>query len=61
MEIDILGIGKASHPWRLTDWVKEVQDIAKQLGASFYHVHREENFKADALAKEGVLTLFYSV
>ena len=49
------GSGKASHPWRLTYSVLEVQDTAKQLGASFHHVHREANVMADALAKEGVL------
>eukprot|EP00268_Persea_americana_P043745 TRINITY_DN4402_c0_g1_i3.p1 TRINITY_DN4402_c0_g1~~TRINITY_DN4402_c0_g1_i3.p1 ORF type:complete len:237 (+),score=33.87 TRINITY_DN4402_c0_g1_i3:165-875(+) len=49
------GSGKASHPWNSTDWVEEVQDIAKQLGASFHHVHREANVMANALAKEGVL------
>ena len=49
------GFGKASHPWRLTDLVEEVQDIVKQLGASFHHVHREANVMPDALAKEGVL------
>ena len=49
------GSRKDSHPWRLTDLVEEVQDIAKQLEASFHHVHREANVIADALAKEGVL------
>ena len=49
------GPGKASYPWRLTDWVEEVHDNAKQHGASFSHVHREANVKANALAKEGVL------
>eukprot|EP00268_Persea_americana_P043744 TRINITY_DN4402_c0_g1_i2.p7 TRINITY_DN4402_c0_g1~~TRINITY_DN4402_c0_g1_i2.p7 ORF type:complete len:104 (+),score=30.42 TRINITY_DN4402_c0_g1_i2:3517-3828(+) len=45
------GSGKASHPYL----VEELQDIAKQLGASFHHVHREANVMADDLAKEGML------
>ena len=48
------GLGKAIHPWRIADWVEEVQDISSHLGASFQHVLREDNSMADGLAREGV-------
>ena len=48
------GSGKAIHPWRLADWVEEVQDISSLLGASFHHVLREANNMVDGLAREGV-------
>ena len=35
--------------------MEEVQEISRQLGASFIHVLREANVTADGLAKEGVL------
>ena len=46
--------GKASYPWRIADWVEEVQDIAKKIGVSFCHILREANSKADGLAREGL-------
>ena len=33
-------LGKASHPWRLAVWVEEVQDISRQVEASFHHIVR---------------------
>ena len=35
--------------------MEEVQDISKQLGATFHHVLREANILADDLTKEGVI------
>ena len=46
------GFGKASHSWRLRNWVEEVQAISTQLGASFHHIPREANIIADSLARE---------
>lgn len=46
------GLGKTSHPWRLADWVVEVQDISIQLDASFHHIYCEAKEMADGLAKE---------
>ena len=34
------GSGKAIQPWRLADWVEEVQDISRQAEAFFIHIHR---------------------
>ena len=34
------GSGRAIHPWRLEDWVEEVQDISSLLGASLHHILR---------------------
>ena len=48
------GFGKAIHPWRLADWVEEVQDISSLLGASFHLVLREANTMVDSLAREGI-------
>ena len=36
------GSGKAIHPWRLGDWVEEVQDILRQTRASSNHFLREK-------------------
>lgn len=33
----------------------EIQDIFRQMGASFHHVLSEADVMADGLAKEGVL------
>ena len=49
------GFGKSSFPWRLADWVEEIQDILRQLGAPFSHVLREAYAITNALAKEGGL------
>ena len=46
--------GKAIYPWRITDWVEEVQDISKKIGASFRHILREANSMADGLSREGL-------
>ena len=46
--------GKSFFPWRLADWVEEVQDISIHLGTCFNHILRGANVMADALAKEGV-------
>ena len=46
--------GKAVYPWRTVDWVEEVQDISKKMGASFHHILREANSMADGLEREGV-------
>ena len=48
------GSGEAIHPWRLADWVEEVQVISSLLDASFHHILREANTMADGLAREGV-------
>lgn len=48
------GSWKISHPWRLTNWVEEAQDISSQHEASFHHILREANATADGLAKDGV-------
>ena len=48
------GSGKASHPWRLADWVEEVQGILRHVAAYFHHFVREANDMADAFAREGV-------
>ena len=50
-----MGFWKGFSSLEIDRFGGEVQDIAKQLGASFHHVHREANVMADALAKEGVL------
>lgn len=34
------------------DWVEEVQNICRQLGASFHHIFKEANQMADGLAKK---------
>ena len=48
------GSGAAFIPQRLLDWVEEVQDISRRLGASFRCIFREANVMANAFAKEGV-------
>lgn len=47
------GLGKISYPWRLADWVEEVQSISAQLNCKFIHIFREANEATDALAVEG--------
>ena len=45
--------GSSSYPWRLADWVEEVQDISKRLGATFNHIIlRGANAVADSLARD---------
>lgn len=46
---------KTSFPRRSSDWVGEIQDIFRKMGASVHHVLSEANVMADGLAKEGVL------
>ena len=29
------GFGKAIHPWQIVDWVEEVHDISRKMGAFF--------------------------
>lgn len=53
------GSGKSSYPWRLVDWMEEVQDISHQ-DAQLHHILREANVTTDSLAKEGVLHTFLS-
>lgn len=48
------GSRKTYDPWRLNDWLEEVQDICCQLDAPFHYIRREANDMADPLAKEGV-------
>lgn len=45
---------KTNYPWRIADWVKVVQDIFRKMGASFHHILREANSRADGLARKGV-------
>ena len=42
--------GSSSYPWKLTDWVEEVHDILRRLGATFHHILREANTVVDSLA-----------
>eukprot|EP00268_Persea_americana_P031770 TRINITY_DN3105_c0_g1_i5.p1 TRINITY_DN3105_c0_g1~~TRINITY_DN3105_c0_g1_i5.p1 ORF type:complete len:110 (-),score=14.17 TRINITY_DN3105_c0_g1_i5:303-632(-) len=46
--------GKAIYPWRIADWVEEVQDFSKKIGACFRHILREVYSMADGLAMEGL-------
>ena len=43
--------GSSSYPWRLVDWVEEVQDISRRLRATFNHILRGANIVADSLAR----------
>ena len=45
---------KANYLWWIADWVEEVQDISKKMGASLSHILREANSMADGLAREGI-------
>eukprot|EP00268_Persea_americana_P065083 TRINITY_DN8639_c3_g1_i2.p1 TRINITY_DN8639_c3_g1~~TRINITY_DN8639_c3_g1_i2.p1 ORF type:complete len:108 (+),score=32.29 TRINITY_DN8639_c3_g1_i2:64-387(+) len=48
------------HPWRLVDWVEEVQDLSRHMNAYFHHILRQANALADGLAREGVFRSFVS-
>lgn len=49
------GSFKAKGPWRVADWVQQLQYISDQLRCSSNHLLQEAaNDKVDALAKEGV-------
>ena len=41
----------------IAGWVEEVQELSRQLGASFHHILKEANSMADGLAREGVSKL----
>lgn len=41
------------HPWSMAD-VVEVVNLGTALDATFFHVKRSANSKADSLAKDGV-------
>ena len=43
------GSGETSIPWRLLDWMEEVQDISRCLSAFFHHILPEANVMVDAL------------
>ena len=43
--------GQAKAPWKLDNILEEVIDLARRLGASFFHVKQSANSKADHLAK----------
>lgn len=43
------GLSKAS--WELVDVLKEVDDLARLLGASFFHIKQSANSMAVSLAK----------
>lgn len=45
------GSDKASYPWRLVDWVKEVWHISTKMNCKFSHVPRGVNVDANVLAR----------
>lgn len=48
------GSCKSKCPWRLADWVEEVQAISGQLSCSFNHILGKANETVDFLARKGV-------
>ena len=53
------GSRKTLCPWRLANWVEEVQDISFQLEGSFHHILREVNERLMvSLRRECLLILF---
>lgn len=48
------GFGAATCPWRLADWMEEIQNISRQWRCTFSHVLRKANGVVNGLAREGV-------
>ncbi|RWR95161.1 hypothetical protein CKAN_02449000 [Cinnamomum micranthum f. kanehirae] len=55
--LDAWAYGKAVYPWQIVDWVEEVQDISKKMGAYLHHILREANSMADGLKGKEFLDL----